>query len=215
MTAVLMNPATALSEQAHRFDVAPEVKELERKLRSRVRTPNQRYALVFMWTVIPVFALIYWRIAAVVVPQSQPLDAAITAVSLVAFLTAGIAFSISLMRKSVTPEVEAINNERREERASIGLSREIAMSIGKTVIPALTKEHVEAGIRFDKVVEEHGVRWSRSDFHGVRTLLLEDLSREDAILDIVAVRGMTTLSEVRRALIEMESNVKPLQNGWL
>jgi hypothetical protein len=119
------------------------------------------------------------------------------------------------MRKSVTPEVEAINNERREELASIGLSREIAMSLGKAVVPVLTKDHVEAGLRFDKAIDEHGVKWTRDDFHGIRTLLLEDLSREDAIISLVTVRGMVTLSEVREALHEMESNGKPLQGGWL
>jgi hypothetical protein len=215
MTAVLVNPTIVLSAQAHRFDVAPEVKDLERKLSNRARTSNQRFALVFMWTVIPVFALLYWRIAAVVLPQSQPLDAAITVVFLVAFLAAGIAFSIYLMRKSATPEVDAINNERREERASIDLSRETAKSLGKDAVPALTKEHAEAGIRFDKKMYRYRAKWNRDDFYGIRSLLIEDLSREDAIINIVTQRGMTTAIQVTEALNEMESNGKPLQCGWL
>lgn len=198
-----------------RFDVDPEVKDLERKLRNRARTFNQRFALVFMWTVIPVFVLIYLRIAAVVLPQSQPLDAAITVVSLVAFLAAGIAFSIYLMRKSATPEVDAINDERREERASISLSREIAKSLGKDVVPALTKEHAETVIRFDKKMHRYRAKWNRDDFYGIRSLLLENMNREDTIINLVTERGMTTAIQVTEALNEMESNGKPLQGGWL
>jgi hypothetical protein len=215
MTTVLMNSTTVLPVQAQRFDVDPQVKDLERKLRSRARTSNQRATLIFMWTVIPVFALIYWRIAEAVLSQSHPLDAAVTVVFLVAFLATGVVFSISLMRKSGTPEVEAINNERREERASISLSRETAKSLGKDVVPALTKEHVEAGIRFDKKMYRYKGKWNRDDLHGIRSLLLEDLSREDTIVNLVTVRGMTTAIQVTEALNEMESNGKPLQGGWL
>jgi hypothetical protein len=130
-------------------------------------------------------------------------------------LAVGLTFSLLVVRKSATPEVIAINNERRDEQLSIVRSREIAITLGETVIPVLTKEHVEAGLRFDKAAEDHGTRWKREDYYGIRSLLLEDLSREDAIISLVTERGMTNTSDVRHALAGMDAVHKPLQSGWL
>ena len=211
---VLKNLMASVFMQTQRLNVDPSVKDLEHKLRVRVRSHGQKALLIMTCIALSAFALIFgWTTATKY--QSNPQDGFIMGIFGVVILAMVAAFARLLVRKSSTPDVDEVNNERRKEQRSINRSREIVMALGETVVPTLTKEHVEAGIRFDKAIDDNGIRWKREDFLGIRSLLLEDLSREDAIITLVTERGMVTLSEVREGLNGMELNGKPLQSGWL
>jgi hypothetical protein len=196
-----------------RFNVDPEVSNLDRDLKKMERSPQQKYALI----AIPVmFAITVASVAAMYLfaPDRSPQFLLLTAVLGGVILTLAGVLGARVVSLTNTPEKVKVNVERKESQQSIKRSINAARTLGDTV-PTLTKEHAEAGIRFDKKMYRYRGKWNRDDFHGIRTLLLEDLSREDAIISLVTVRGMVTLSEVREALHEMESNGKPLQGGWL
>lgn len=206
--------APASTTVFHALSVDPKVKEMERRLRVRSRSHSQMVMLGMIWTTIPVFALLLvWVIASKSHGNLQ--ESIIAGVLGAAVLAAAGLCGFFLVRKTGTPYVNAMNDGRRGDQRSIERSREIAITLGEDVVPVLTKEHVEAGIRFDNAVNEHGIIWTREDMHGIRRLLIEDISRESALTSLVTERGMTTLSAVSEALQDIESNPKPLQNGWL
>lgn len=113
-----------------------------------------------------------------------------------------------------TPEKEKVNEERKESQQSIKRSVSTARALGD-VVPTLTKEHVEAGIRLDQVVSAKAPRWDRSDVENVRSLLFSDLSRETVIFSLIEDRGMTLSSQIIATLNEIDHHGKPLQKGWL
>lgn len=207
-------PAARITMPPQRFTVDSAVAELERKLKMRDRDREQKHMLIINWTAFPVIALIV-AFGAAFKFQTDPQTAIMGGIVGGVFLAGILVFGPILMKKSGTPETNAMNDKREKDMRSVELSRKIASSLGESVIPVLTKEHVEAGLRFDKTVSEHGIRWTRENFHGIRSLLLEDLSREDAIIHLLTVRGITDVSEVRALLDGMDAVHKPLQDGWL
>lgn len=208
-------PADArIAMPPQRFTVDPQVKEMERRLRVKARSPLQRIMLALCWTAFPMLILLLSFTVAIAF-QSNPVNAIVTGV--LGGLALLLAFTVArlFIKAGATHEVEDVNDERKQHKRSIELSRRSALSPGESVIPVLTKEHVEAGVRFDQATTEYGVRWTREEFHAIRSLLLEDISREDAIIKLVTERGMRDTSGIRHALAGMDAVHKPLQDGWL
>lgn len=198
---------------AERFTIAPEVNDLNRDLKRRERSPQQKYALIaipalFVGAVVSVAGMYFSM------PNHSPqlMIPMIFLGAMVVIVTGVLGAGIISMTN--TPEKEKVNDERKETQQSIKRSVSTARALGD-LVPTLTKEHVDAGARFDKAVTEYGVRWTREDFLGIRALLFEDLSRENALIDFVTVRGMVTLPEIQKALSYLDAHQKPLQSGWL
>jgi hypothetical protein len=193
--------------------VDPEVSNLDRDLKKMERSPQQKYALI----AIPVmFAITVASVAAMYLfaPDRSPQFLLLTAVLGGVILTLAGVLGARVVSLTNTPEKVKVNVERKESQQSIKRSINAARTLGDTV-PTLTKEHAEAGIRFDKALSAQAPGWDRDDAEVIRSLLLSDLSRETVILSLIDDRGMTTSAQIIAALDEMESNGKPLQDGWL
>jgi hypothetical protein len=113
----------------------------------------------------------------------------------------------------------AINKARR---INLKKARLLARRLGPTVVPVLTAKHVEtiyelrtemllAAATADQEYEE-----KESDYDRLAVLLLEDLNREDLLLDLIKSRGIANMDGIEAALKEIEDNtIRPLQSGWL
>jgi hypothetical protein len=204
---------TSTTLTAQRFDVDPAIKDLDKRLKARERTFPEHLARVMAVAVVAVAAVILGILSIIFPLESFDANLGRGALALVALGILGGCW-LGVARTVVSDTTLKVNKERRASQRSIKRSIKSARTLGDAV-PVVTVYHAEAGIRFDKAVDDHGTKWTRENLHGIRSLLLEDLSREDAIINLVTERGMVTLSEVREALHEMESNGKPLQGGWL
>lgn len=111
----------------------------------------------------------------------------------------------------ITPDTEL---ERVAERRRIKKARRTAKSLGSSVIPVLTKDHIEARVRVDNALRANVPVWKQSDSDGICKLLFADLTREPVITDLINKRGLVTFAHIKEALEGMESN-EVLKEGWL
>lgn len=132
-----------------------------------------------------------------------------------AIVVFAVAFTSAVVWGGESFATTANAKARKLDRKRIRKARRAAKSLGTSVVPLLTKEHVEARIRVDDILHAHVPFWKQSDSDGLCKLLFADLSREPVIISLITERGMTTYTQVREALADIESNPKPLQNGWL
>lgn len=204
---------TSAALLAERFTVDPEVNDLDRDLKRRERSPQQKYALIaipalFVGAVVSVAGMYFSM------PNHSPqlMVPTIFLGAMVVIVTGVLGAGIISMTN--TPEKEKVNEERKESQQSIRRAVSTARALGD-IVPTLTKEHVEAGIRLDQVVSAKAPRWDRSDVENVRSLLFSDLSRETVIFSLIEDRGMTSSSQIIATLNEMDRHGKPLRKGWL
>lgn len=109
---------------------------------------------------------------------------------------------------------------RKASKRGIKRSRSTAKKLGVSVVPVLTKEHVESRIRVDTVLkdklrERGGAPFSRTESDGIAALLFEDLNRMPIILSLIEDRGMITAAQIRAALDDIEKYPAPLWDGAL
>lgn len=199
------------SYSVERFSVDPEVGDLDRDLKKRERSPQQKYALI---AIPAMFALAVASAAGMLffTPDGSPQVLLFSAISGGVIITLVGVLGARVISLTNTSEKIKVNEARKESQQSIKRSVRTARTLGESV-PVLTKAHVEAGIRFDQAI---GAVWKKRDAEIIRELLLSDLSRENAILSLVSEHGMTNAAQVTAALQEIESRMlKPLQGGWL
>jgi hypothetical protein len=207
----LMREAVLL-EQGFKIDV--EVDGLKKELRKRRNSVS-----VWRWWAVVSLSMAVFFIGAV----SFCVQAGIASASVVmervgdvSLILMAVILSLAILPllygRVSNPELVEKDRVRREKQHSLKMSAHVGRDLK---IPVLTKEHVDAGIRLDELVSEKSLLWTRGEIELVRNVLFTDLSREAVILSIIEDRDITTPEQVIDALSEMESNGKPLQDGWL
>lgn len=208
-TSVLTNT----SMPVHRFDVDPEIKDLEKKLKVRAHTQEVRKGLSSTKAAYALIAVLL-TVGQFMTPlgsfQENLIRAVAISVGYFGFLTVGIL----AVREGDTDENIAANRERKSRQRSIKRSVRSARAL-RDVVPVVNLEHVEAGIRINKAIEGTGHVWVKRDAERLLALLLTDLNRERAITSLIEERGLVTTDQVIAALAEMEAVKNPIQNGWL
>jgi hypothetical protein len=121
----------------------------------------------------------------------------------------------------IDQSTEEQNATRKRSKRGIRKSRRTAKKLGVSVVPVLTKEHVEARIRVDAALLEKRRDQGRETninpaSDDIAVLLFKDLNREQVIISLISDRDITSASEIEEALLEVEAyTAAPVRSGWL
>lgn len=150
------------------------------------------------------------------------LNALVAATILIAF--SGVYLSILFhapVRELLTSQDSkfAVNREHREQ---INQTRLLAKRLGDDVIPVLTEDHLKSIknvyatlVLYRSDTGKETISYA-NDYERIAVLVLEDIKRESALLDLIENRGMLTMDDIEKALRDMEgSTTGPVQSGWL
>lgn len=201
---------TTLTQQ---FILDPKVQDLDKALKTPVCTPEQKKARVILPS-LSVGIVLSMAATFISAPADPPFVKNLVGIIGIVLVVAVGAACLFVYPRIGTPATIKANRERKASRRSIKRSVKAARVLGDAV-PVLTESHIQAGMRFDEAIADRADEWVQEDIRIVRNLLLSDLGRSAAIISLVGDRGVTTAEDVFAAISEMESNTKPLQDGWL
>jgi hypothetical protein len=104
----------------------------------------------------------------------------------------------------------------KRNRANLKRTRRLAAQLGESIVPVLKEDHLTANLNVHQaLVLATGVTDSR-EYDRIAVLILEDLSREHLLLDLINNRGLNTMDEIEETLRDIESTItSPVQSGWL
>lgn len=193
---------------AQSFEVAPEIKGMKKELKAR----DSSFVRWVLSISLSMFFIAGVWLTPIYLVNALETSSVIELAKGIIGAVAVVGVTLYSLRLIDSTDSDA-NEERRATQRNLRKVTKSARALGN--VPVLTKDHAEYGLRLDDAMAAQSPAWKQTDAEAVRSMLLADLSRGITILSLIEDRGLTTAAEVIQALNEMESNGKPLQNGWL